>query len=307
MFTFISKTQAKTLLIGTTLGVLFLLWCVWVFAWELDSPYIPTASVLKGQLHCHTTNSDGTQTPFDVENAYRKVGYQFIVLTDHNKVTENPKVNDILMAKGIMENPLIQGIIHLNGCEKTLRNKQHLGKIEGGFNIVNHPNRGFGWPIKDIKKINFSAIEIFNSECQAIGQANAENKWDILLREGYRIWGVATDDSHDINDTKFNDGWVMVFTDDITKSNIQWSLKNGNFYSSTGPIMLFEVKNKSIEVFTGEPSKIEFITKEDTFQRNDVSKAIYYPSGKEIYIRIRVTRNSDGKQAWSNPIFINGI
>src|ERR1051326_4893732 len=41
----------------------------------------------RGNLHTHTTESDGDSPPSDVVRWYREHGYDFLVITDHNKVT----------------------------------------------------------------------------------------------------------------------------------------------------------------------------------------------------------------------------
>lgn len=38
----------------------------------------------KGNLHSHTTDSDGTLTPEEAVKAYREHGYSFLCLSDHN-------------------------------------------------------------------------------------------------------------------------------------------------------------------------------------------------------------------------------
>ena len=41
----------------------------------------------KGNIHTHTTNSDGDETPENVVKWYRQHGYDFLVLSDHNHLT----------------------------------------------------------------------------------------------------------------------------------------------------------------------------------------------------------------------------
>src|SRR5215208_50623 len=41
----------------------------------------------KGNTHTHTLNSDGDSTPDEVVRWYREHGYQFLVITDHDKIT----------------------------------------------------------------------------------------------------------------------------------------------------------------------------------------------------------------------------
>ena len=42
----------------------------------------------KGNIHCHTLNSDGDLTPKAVADLYKHGGYDFICITDHNHVTD---------------------------------------------------------------------------------------------------------------------------------------------------------------------------------------------------------------------------
>ena len=46
----------------------------------------------KGNLHMHTTISDGVLTPEEAVERYRRAGYDFIALTDHRQ--ENPEWQD---------------------------------------------------------------------------------------------------------------------------------------------------------------------------------------------------------------------
>ena len=39
---------------------------------------------LKGNTHCHSTKSDGSQSPEEVCRLYESYDYDFIVLTDHD-------------------------------------------------------------------------------------------------------------------------------------------------------------------------------------------------------------------------------
>src|SRR4051794_2870151 len=59
----------------------------------------PKGRWYKGNLHTHTLNSDGDSTPHEVATWYREHGYQFLVLTDHNYLTEITGLNAIHAAK----------------------------------------------------------------------------------------------------------------------------------------------------------------------------------------------------------------
>ena len=45
------------------------------------------AKWFKGNIHTHTTESDGDETPEKVVRWFRRHGYDFLVLSDHNHVT----------------------------------------------------------------------------------------------------------------------------------------------------------------------------------------------------------------------------
>src|SRR5215510_9457787 len=47
----------------------------------------------KGNTHTHTLNSDGDSTPDEVVHWYREQGYNFLVLTDHNFLTNVEGLN----------------------------------------------------------------------------------------------------------------------------------------------------------------------------------------------------------------------
>ena len=57
---------------------------------------------LKGQLHLHTSNSgDSATPPADVVRWYASHGYDFIVVTDHNRVTVERSPPSMLVIPGV--------------------------------------------------------------------------------------------------------------------------------------------------------------------------------------------------------------
>lgn len=57
----------------------------------------------KGNLHTHSTRSDGRKTPEEVVQEYKSRGYSFIALTDHDVYTDMPELEskDFLVLPGI--------------------------------------------------------------------------------------------------------------------------------------------------------------------------------------------------------------
>lgn len=63
----------------------------------LNSPYTKRDNNYQGQLHFHTTNSDGTSSLATTETIYRNMGYDWIAPSDHNYInTVSPGVSGIL-------------------------------------------------------------------------------------------------------------------------------------------------------------------------------------------------------------------
>lgn len=147
---------------------------------------------------------------------------------------------------------------------------------------------------------------------------NAEEKWDYVLKQGIRVMGTASDDTHG----KVNPGgWVVVNTNaklrgELTIPDVMESLFSGNYYSSQGPVMTVSVDKKKFTIKTDTPSLIEFISQGKVIHsEKNSSSATYKINGNEGYVRARVTQTNEkweelengiGKRrsAWTNPVYI---
>ena len=164
------------------------------------------------------------------------------------------------------------------------------------------------------------ALEIGNQNSDFNAKSdfkNSEEKWDLLLGRGHRLFGTASDDAHG---KQFFAGWIVAYVNEVTKKDFMDSLLTGNFYSSQGPaITKIELKDRDFTVATDKPAKIEFIGKGGKILKkleNAVS-GTYRIVGDEIYVRARITRicpemrNIHGggigrrRSAWTNPLYIN--
>ena len=101
--------------------------------------------ILRGNLHAHTTFSDGRHTVEEVVARYRDLGYDFLAITDHDdRVSEDywfriPAGDDRLMV--------------LSGIELDYRPLgQHVGRITADREtlfVLNHPAR-YGLDVDEI-------------------------------------------------------------------------------------------------------------------------------------------------------------
>jgi hypothetical protein len=165
----------------------------------------------------------------------------------------------------------------------------------------------FGSVKKGIQPMNYlpHALEIGNRGydfSERTGYKNAEEKWDYLLAQGIRVWGMASDDSHGSTPLA---GWVVLYTNaksrnELTKADVMESLFTGNQFTIT----------------TNKPSKIEFISGGQViYGADNVMRATYEIKGDEVYVRGRVTREDNDwpeigggignvRSAWTNPLYI---
>ena len=146
---------------------------------------------------------------------------------------------------------------------------------------------------------------------------NGEDKWDLLLGRGHRLFGTACDDAHAKQQFA---GWVVVYVNEITHKDFMDSMLSGNFYASQGPAFTeIKLKDRDFTVSTDKPAKIEFIGKGGKVLKSldNAVSGTYRIIGDEIYVRARITRecpemkNVRGggigrrRSAWTNPLYIN--
>lgn len=157
------------------------------------------------------------------------------------------------------------------------------------------------------------ALEIFNYdtvlEC---GEGLDTCDWDRMLREGHKIFAVATDDNH--NGELFEDscgGWITVHADQLSHDAIIASLLLGNYYSSSGPsIEGFWIREGVVQIDCSPCRRINFITggrigSSRTILAGDqeLTHAEYaLPAGMR-YVRAECV-DASGRTAWTNPLYL---
>ena len=158
--------------------------------------------LLKGNLHAHTTFSDGHRPVGEVVERYRELGYDFLAITDHDdRIDDNywfniPAGDDRMLV--------------MTGIELDYRPlSQHVGKIMGDretLYVLNHPAR-YGLNVKQILYrigiISDAGLPIHAVEITDTGAYQAQH--DV---ERIRLPKIATDDSH--RDHEFGRAWVEV-------------------------------------------------------------------------------------------------
>lgn len=287
----------------------------------LDSPYRRKAHMYRGQLHAHTTNSDGSQSPTDVMRAYKRAGYGFVAITDHNVNTPDPRVPGILFIPGVENDHtcLHENRINATTVAPGARLPQDVidqASREGSFVQINHPDWPGVYPANPcwsdealLAVRGYDAIEVWNASCES-KHNRYEHRVDFLLSNGRRTFLTAVDDCHGTHLPYCFTSSVNVFADARTLPEIMRSLKSGNFYASSGAhITSVSTTGSSVAVTVPAPSEIEFIANGGKTVKTErgATNAAYAVTGDEKYVRIRVTRLADRRMAWSNPIYVSAV
>ena len=98
------------------------------------------AVLLRGNLHAHTTFSDGVRTPQALVAEYDRLGYDFLAITDHfdHENLVHPDYEETIAA-------LESELLIFRGIELSYqRLDQHVGRVHGDAEtlyILNHPAR----------------------------------------------------------------------------------------------------------------------------------------------------------------------
>jgi predicted metal-dependent phosphoesterase TrpH len=277
--------------------------------YQIVNPYKGKGSLaLKGQLHCHTTNSDGVDSPTALVSAYRQAGYKFIAVTDHDFITPDPLVNGIIFIPSVEEG-YVSAYDHIPAYDVTSQSDSNDAQTMIDFHRQNgklcslaHPGWLSGEETHAIKLFDNNFVEVFNTIEYAYHIDN-------LLTTGHRVFMTAVDDCHNIAGGSFNQGYVVVHAETETKADILKALRAGQFYASTGNDISLELNGNIITATSTASSKFEFIGKNGKVLNtvNGATSATYTIQGYELYVRVRATRTSDNKLAWTQPIFIDTI
>ena len=293
----------------------------------------------KGNVHTHTTKSDGDADPEVVVEWYKNHDYDFLVLSDHNHRTIiDGYSDDLILIPGEEVSARILGgdiPIHLNGIGisrviepidaggvvETLQANVDLIIEAGGIASLNHPNASWAYDHKDIVQIEGATLlEVYNgwpgsNSEGAPGKYSGEEIWDNVLSTGKIIYGIAVDDAHHYSDfthTVANPGrgWIVVNAEQLTNESIIDSLIAGKFYFSTGiDIEDISMLDEGIELVISQHRDYIYNTK-FIGKDGEVLKEVtglqpkYEFSGDEEYVRASI-KSSIGTRAWTQPKFCN--
>lgn len=295
------------------------------------NPFKVMGEWFKGNVHTHSVNSDGTKTPQELIEMYKRASYDFLSITDHSIVLDTCGLDGKglllvpggemcigrseadqfyhLVALGVEALPFKDFDYNLDPQEVIDYTNE-----SGGIPIIAHPywsglNHGDLMKLKD-----YHGVEIFNTSCDYERNTGlSASHIDGMIAAGQEPYIYAVDDHHGAGRPQVPidacGAWISVKAESLTVNSILDAIKKGHFYSSTGP----EIKDITIDqdgVVYVECSPVKYISFVSTpslgmkFHAIDkpLTNAVYQGRPGETYVRVEVTDN-EGRTAWSNPIY----
>lgn len=293
----------------------------------------------RGNLHTHSTRSDGVLPPEEVCRRYRAEGYDFLALTDHfigsygypivdTVPFRAPGFTTILgaevhsgaMANGELWHILAVGLpadfapsdspdFHPKAGQESGAEIAARAVAAGAFVAIAHPQWS-GLTLADARGITAAhAVEVYNHGCATgCDRADGFSIADLLLSEGRKLSLIATDDAHFSEPDHFG-GWVMVKATENTPEALLAALKDGAFYSSQGP-ELRDVRVEGDHVVIESTAVVSAMVQ----GRGTGARAVHGHSmtatrvplarlNGSPWLRVTVI-DAAGKRAWSNPIWL---
>lgn len=297
-------------------------------------PFDKPGQFWRGNLHTHSTESDGLLTPEQVCNFYRENGYDFLAITDHfleqygfpvvdTQPFRQQDFTTLLGAElhtGLTEFDQMWHILAVGlpadfahtPADESAPELAARALAAGAYVAVAHPN-WYNLTVADALSLgHVDAIEIYNGI--AADHNDKADSWymmDGLLERGYRYTACATDDAH-FRDTRHDAvrGWVYVRSETLEPDALLTALKAGHYYSSTGP-QIYDVRvepGKQITVRCSPAERI-FVTGRGYQSVFEAGPGITQAelSLERIdapYCRVTV-RDAHGGHAWTNPIWFD--
>lgn len=211
--------------------------------------YSTSGRWFKGNVHVHSTASDGGKSFAEMGELYAAAGYAFLFRTDHwvaSDVSADEVSSPLLWLDGVEldgqdETGAWFHVVCLGRVEGVAREGglvagMQAARAQGALVIAAHPH-WCGNSLEDCLRWPFDGVEIYNHVCHWLnGKSNGLVHWDAVLRKNPNALAFAVDDAHlKPEHPGWDGGWINVNTKACTRHDILSAIRRGNFYSSCGP------------------------------------------------------------------------
>lgn len=219
---------------------------------------------LRGELHLHSTHSDGRWTTAEMAQAALGRGLDFMFLTDHNTVTGVGSLRDAL-AEGIavhagQELTTFRGhalalgpgdwIDWRTGLDgRSINDVARDVRALGGVFVIAHPDAapdpfctGCRWTHDDFDPALAHAVEVWGGRWNGPDERNEGclalfRRW---LDAGHRVAATGATDAHRHEDWQGAVPLTYVLAEDTSSESLLGALREGRTYVSSGPRLSLE-------------------------------------------------------------------
>lgn len=308
------------------------------------APFSTPGRFWRGNLHTHSTLSDGGLAPEAVIAAYKRNGYDFLQLSEHFLDRFGWPIAD---TRGFRSNAFATLIgAELHAMATSVGELWHVlavglpldfaapGKSEtgpelarrardaGAFVAIAHPAWSQLTEADGVALDAAHAVEIYNHGC-AVETDRADGFYllDRLSNLGRRLTAIATDDAHfNHGERDAFGGFVEVKAESLEPEALLAALKAGQFYASQGPrlhdvrisrdeIVVEASPVDAVALLTGTSRALHVAGSQITravFDLAGAAKKAWTETGPDVWFRI-VAIDAAGRRAWTNPIWLDAL
>ncbi len=222
-----------------------------------------------GELHAHSTESDGEYPVETVVKACKDLRLDYLSLTDHFTSSQWRKLGALISPRLAFirstEITSLWGHANLHGIEEwvdvfvdrpgwDINQAADAVHAQGGLFCINHAtNIGLGWRHFNFDWDKADMMEVFHN-LEGASNNVLPQLWDMHLNMGRRVVGVGGIDSHNPFTGLHKLGQVVtwVYAQELSEKGIIEGLRRGRVYISRGPQLLFtatDAKGASAEMW----------------------------------------------------------
>ena len=278
---------------------------------------------LKGNLHTHTTVSDGRCTPEEVIALYKGKGYDFLAITDHRRsvAREDP---DMTLLTGVeYDYELPSEVIHIVGvglerASSPEEDRAALSSPQAGLEVIAalkgrailaHPAWSLNGPDTIASLVGIAAAEVYNTVSNPPWngeRGDSSGILDVAAARGFPVPLVASDDAHHY-DGDACQSWIWLNAADASRESILEALDAGRFYASRGPrFTRIAWDGGTLRVECTPVERIVFYSDlpwvDGRVQTGaGLTTAAYRARFEEHFLRCQITDRA-GNSAWMSPL-----
>jgi hypothetical protein len=297
-------------------------------------PFDQPGQFYRGNIHAHSTMSDGRLTPRELVAAYRERGYDFLAVTDHHierfgyPVTNTRELRTAgfttllgaelhgpRLGNGALWDILAVGLppdFGPNGHVESGPELAARARAAGAFVALPHPQWTGVTPSDAGMIAGFDAIEVHNEGHTT--DSDRGNGWflaDVMATAGHRFSCTAADDAHFNGRPDSFGGWIWVRAEALEPEPLLAAMKRGHFYASTGPELhnvAFTEREIVVECSPAEAVMLGGYGTTCRWNRASGMTRATFPRQpfEDAFARITVI-DRFGRKAWTSPLWLDEL